>query len=151
MSIIPHNKPDVVNILCSGGFDPIHIGHVDYLEAAAHIGQVIVSLNSDAWLMAKKGYVFMPWGNRATILSALSCVAIVWHVKDDDGTICEALRWWKPDIFANGGDRIKSNPAEHAVCKELGIKEMFNVGGGKIDSSSDLVFDVLDKHPLNGP
>ena len=128
-----------MNILCSGGFDPLHIGHLHYLEAASRKGQVIVALNSDAWLMAKKGYVFMPWRDRAWIITALSCVAMIWSVKDNDGTVCEALRWWKPDIFANGGDRTKANPAEHTVCEELGIKELFNVGGGKIQSSSKLV------------
>ena len=128
-----------MNILCSGGFDPLHIGHVDYLEAAAREGEVIVAVNSDAWLLAKKGYVFMPWGERSWILSALSCVSIIWNVKDDDGTVCEALRYWKPNIFANGGDRTEANPAEHAVCEELGTKELFNVGGNKIQSSSKLV------------
>lgn len=127
------------NILCSGGFDPLHIGHLKYLEEAAAFGQVIVILNSDDWLVAKKGYAFMPWSERAWIITALSCTAMVWHPKDGDGTVCESLRWWKPDYFANGGDRTKANPDEHAVCEELGIKELFNVGGDKIASSSKMV------------
>ena len=94
----------------------------------------------------------MPWGERAEIVGALYCVlGAVYPVEDSDGTVCEALKRLKPNYFANGGDRIEANPAEHAVCKELSIKELFNVGGDKIASSSDLLFDVLDKHPLSGP
>ena len=66
-------------------------------------------------------------------------------VKDDDGTVCEALKWLKPDYFVNGGDRTAANEAEHEVCKELGIRELFSVGGDKIASSSALVDTVCDE------
>lgn len=142
-------------ILCSGGFDPFHVGHLRYLIAAqkaSEWGNVMVALNSDEWLKRKKGYVFMPWDERSQILGSIYCImGAVFPVNDEDGTVSLALRELKPDIFANGGDRTKANLAEHAVCEELGIKELFNVGGDKIASSSDLMFDVLDKHPLNGP
>ena len=127
-------------VMCSGGFDPLHVGHLRYLVAAAKYGIVTVVLNSDEWLVRKKGYVFMPWDQRAEIVGGLFCIFVdVAAVDDDDGTICSALRLIKPDILANGGDRTKPNPAEHEVCKELGIEEIFDVGGGKVASSSKLV------------
>lgn len=126
-------------VLCSGGFDPLHVGHLRLLEAAARIGPVFVALNSDAWLIDKKGYAFMRWPDRRKILDALVCVAGVYPVDDRDGTVCSTLRAAQPNYFANGGDQMVANPAEFAVCKELGIKQIFNVGGGKIASSSELV------------
>ena len=128
-----------LKIMVSGGFDPIHIGHVRMiLEAATH-GEVIVVANSDEWLMRKKGYVFMPWQERAEIIESLQGDIRVEQVDDSDDTVCEALRRLKPDIFANGGDRKGSNTPEVALCEEMGIKLIWNVGGGKIQSSSDLV------------
>ena len=139
-------------VMVSGGFDPLHIGHLNYLREAGKLGTIIVVLNSDEWLMRKKGLVFMPFKERAEIVGALYCVlGAVYTVDDDDDTVCNALWHLKPDIYANGGDRIEAVPAENAVCKELGIEQLFGVGGDKIASSSDLLFDVLDKHPLNGP
>lgn len=126
-------------ILCSGGFDPLHVGHVSYLKAAYKIGEVVVALNSDAWLERKKGYVFMPWKDRAQIVGALFCVNAVYPVDDDDGTICAALRELRPYAHANGGDRTVPSPTEDDVCAELGIKQLFGVGGDKIASSSQLV------------
>jgi len=108
------------------------------LEAATY-GNVIVVANSDAWLMRKKGYIFMPWGERAEILTAVRGVVRVEKVDDTDGTVCEAIRRLKPTYFANGGDRKIDNTPEMDVCKELGVKLLWNIGGGKIQSSSDLV------------
>ncbi len=133
-------------VLVSGGFDPLHIGHLRYLVAAqkaSEWGTVMVALNSDEWLIRKKGYVFMPWNERAEILGSIHCIlGAVFPVNDEDGTVSLALREFKPDIFANGGDRIKANEKEHVVCVELGIKELFNVGGDKMQSSSKLVETV---------
>lgn len=133
-------------VLCSGGFDPLHIGHLRYLRAAASFGAVTVALNSDAWLIAKKGYVFIPWRDRQLILEALSCVARVTAVEDEDGTVCEALRRIGPHYFANGGDRKHPHLAEYMLCQKLGIGELFNVGGGKIASSSALIKAAHDHH-----
>lgn len=126
-------------ILVSGGFDPIHDGHIAMLRSAARNDRVIVALNSDEWLMRKKGYVFMPWHVRATVLLAIRYVDQVVLVDDRDDTVCDALRNIRPDQFANGGDRIEPNEHEHAVCLELGIKELFHIGGDKVRSSSELV------------
>ena len=122
-------------ILCSGGFDPLHDGHLDYLEGSAKYGRVIVALNSDDWLMRKKGWVFMPWNARARLLKALSVVYDVIEFDDEDGTACEALRSIGPKYFANGGDRISANAMELAVCKQFHIEELFGVGGLKVRSS----------------
>ena len=126
-------------VMISGGFDPLHIGHLNMIEAAAELGRVYVALNSDDWLLRKKGYRVMPWGERARILKALRLVTDVIPVNDDDGTVCQALYHLHPHVFANGGDRTTAEPREAAVCKSLGIRQVFNVGGGKIRSSSELV------------
>tara|TARA_R110000751_G_scaffold226031_1_gene327960 strand:- start:326 stop:814 length:489 start_codon:yes stop_codon:yes gene_type:complete len=128
-----------ITVLVSGGFDPAHIGHIRMILEAATYGNVIVVANSDAWLMRKKGYIFMPWTERSELLAAIRGVTNVEHVDDTDGTVCEAIRRLKPTYFANGGDRKTDNTPEMDVCKELGVKLLWNVGGGKIQSSSDLV------------
>lgn len=127
-------------IVCvSGGFDPITNGHTRLIQDAARTGDVVVILNSDAWLMRKKGYVFMPWSQRAEILEAIVGVVGVVPVDDIDGTVCAALKIFKPHYFANGGDRFADNVPEAELCNRLGIKMLFNVGGEKIASSSELV------------
>lgn len=129
--------------MVSGGFDPIHIGHLCLIEQAAKYGDVIVALNSDAWLIRKKGYCFMPYRERARIVAAIHGVGGVVPVDDADGTVCEALRRIRPSFFANGGDRSAPNSKEDEVCRELGITQIFGVGGGKVQSSSKLVQDVI--------
>ena len=126
-------------VVVSGGFDPVHIGHVRLILAAAEYGDVIVVANSDSWLYRKKGFVFMPWDQRKEILEALKGVVRVEWVDDRDETVCEALRRLKPTYFANGGDRKGDNVPEVAVCEELGIEMVWNIGGEKVESSSDLV------------
>ena len=81
----------------------------------------------------------MPFEERCEILRGFRCVYDTTFVEDSDESVCEALRRLKPDYFANGGDRKNTNTPEMAVCKELGIELLWNVGGGKIQSSSDLV------------
>ena len=126
-------------VMVSGGFDPIHVGHVRMILEAAEHGEVIVVANSDDWLMRKKGYVFMPWEERAEIICSIRGVVEVVEVDDSDGTVCEAIDHHRPDIFANGGDRKSDNTPEVSLCRKLGIEMMWGTGGGKIQSSSDLV------------
>jgi cytidyltransferase-like protein len=126
-------------VAVSGGFDPIHHGHIALITDAATFGEVIVILNSDAWLKRKKGYVFMPYEQRQAIAYAIKGVMDVVPVDDDDGTVCKALSLLKPDFFANGGDRFPDNTPEMRVCLDLGIRPIFNVGGDKVASSSDIV------------
>lgn len=128
--------------MCSGGFDPIHIGHLRLLQGARQRGRVLVALNSDAWLVRKKGYFCWPFEERRELLLALQpLVEVVVPTEDADGTVCDVLREWQPHFFANGGDRNlnTSSAAEYEVCQELGIVMLWGVGGGKVRSSSELV------------
>ena len=132
----------VKTICVSGGFDPVHVGHLRMMQDASQYGDVIAIVNSDKWLMRKKGYIFMPFKERCEIIEGFSCVARTSFVEDADNTVCEALRRLKPDYFANGGDRKTDNTPEMQVCAELDIELLWNVGGGKIQSSSTLVNDA---------
>ena len=135
-----------MNIVCvSGGFDPVHVGHVRMIREAAQYGELIIILNNDNWLLAKKGFVFMPEEERKEILLAIDGVyqvMISYHGPcTDDMSVATELRLLHPDIFCNGGDRKEGclPTAEERVCKELGIEMRYNVGGEKIQSSSELV------------
>jgi cytidyltransferase-like protein len=132
-------KKDELVVCVSGGFDPVHIGHLKMMQEAARYGKVVAIVNSDEWLMKKKGYIFMPFEERCEILQGFACVSDTTYVQDDDKTVCEALRRLQPAYFANGGDRKSNNTPEMQVCEELGIELLWNVGGGKIQSSSELV------------
>ncbi len=143
MPLAPIKKKIVVAV--SGGFDPIHIGHIRMFQEAKALGdELVVILNNDNWLRKKKGFVFMAADERAEIIRAIAGVdrvVITAHIKDtDDMSVCAALTKLRPDIFANGGDRWAKNIPEVAVCNELEIKAVFNIGyGGKVQSSSELV------------
>ena len=132
-------------VAVSGRFDPIHVGHVRMIQASALIGDVVVIVNSDEWLNRKKGYSFMPFEERAEIIESIRGVVAVIMADDEDGTVCQTLRELKPDVFANGGDRVNDNTPEGAVCNELGVEMMWNVGGEKIQSSSWLVRDAKQR------
>ena len=134
-----------VVVAVSGGFDPIHIGHVRMFEEAKALGdELVVILNNDHWLAAKKGYAFMPAAERKEVIQALRAVdrvVITKHRPDDpDRSVCAALREVRPDIFANGGDRKLDNVPEVPVCEEIGCRMVFGIGrGGKVQSSSWLL------------
>jgi cytidyltransferase-like protein len=138
----------MTTVAVSGGFDPIHIGHIRLIEDAAKYGDVMVILNSDRWLLEKKGFVFMKAIERTEILLSIRNVKSVVSVHDEDGTVCEALRLYKPDYFANGGDRTLQNSTspEGELCEKLGIKRLYGIGGGKIQSSSQLVKEAKNEH-----
>lgn len=139
MTKLPQTPYDTICV--SGGFDPVHIGHLRMIQEAAQYGQVTVIVNSDEWLMRKKGYIFMPFEERCEIIQGFTGVAETSAVDDNDGTVCEALRRLKPTYFANGGDRKTDNTPEMDVCEEENISLLWNMGGGKIQSSSTLVKD----------
>jgi D-beta-D-heptose 7-phosphate kinase/D-beta-D-heptose 1-phosphate adenosyltransferase len=131
-------------VAVSGGFDPIHIGHIRlFKEAKKLVDKLTVILNNDNWLEKKKGRVFMPQEERKEIIEALECVddvIITAHGKNpEDMSVCRELKEILPDIFANGGDRKKDNVPEVELCKQLGIEMAWNVGGEKIRSSSELI------------
>lgn len=137
-------------VAVSGGFDPIHIGHVRMIREARALGdELVVILNNDNWLLKKKGFVFMPEAERQEIIEALegvSRVVLTKHKPDDeDRSVCESLREIHPDIFANGGDRFADNIPEAILAKELGIELVFGIGrGGKVQSSSWLTANDRD-------
>jgi D-beta-D-heptose 7-phosphate kinase/D-beta-D-heptose 1-phosphate adenosyltransferase len=142
-------------IVVSGGFDPLHIGHVQMIQHAATYGKVFVVINTDEWLIRKKGYAFMPYKERAAILESMSDVEEVWGMRafrksDDDGTVIAALNSIKPDYFANGGDRTKKNVPEQAICDELDIEMLWGIGGeDKPQSSSELVKRAMEQLDAN--
>lgn len=133
-------------IAVSGGFDPVHIGHVRMIRDASRYGDVLVIINSDAWLERKKGYVFMPWKERAEIMGNIKGVRLVTQVDDSDGTVCEALTRHKPDVFANGGDRKENNTPEMDLCDHIGIEMMWCVGGSEKPQSSSWLVDKLKEN-----
>ena len=129
--------------IVSGGFDPIHVGHVELFERAKSMSDELwVILNTDEFLANKKGKSFMPFNERRKIVKSLSVVDIVIPCIDKDQTVCETLRQIKKTapryelFFCNGGDRTsgKDTP-EHKVCKKLGIESVYGLGD-KIQSSS---------------
>lgn len=143
-------RPVVVAV--SGGFDPVHIGHIRMFQEAKKLGdELVVILNNDHWLRNKKGFVFMSEKERKEIIESIrgvDKVVITDHKLGDERSVSRTLRKLKPDIFANGGDRkpYGDPPPEVAVCQELGIKMVYDVGaGGKVQSSSWLVKKVTKK------
>jgi cytidyltransferase-like protein len=132
-------------IAVSGGFDPLHVGHLRMMQEAAQHGLLTVIINSDEWLLRKKGYVFMPWEERAELIESYDFVNQVVKAQDEDRTVVKSLDELRPDIFANGGDRGNINTPEARFCRENNIEMMFGIGGGKIQSSSTMVTDATQK------
>ncbi len=134
-------KNKVVVAVC-GGFDPIHVGHIKHFRDAKKLGDIlVVMLNTDDWLTKKKGYIFMSFEERKEIIESIRYVDKVTPVIDTNGSVAKTLEKLKPDIFAKGGDRTMDNipESEINVCERLGIKIVFGVGGGKVQSSSWLI------------
>lgn len=140
-------------VIVTGGFDPIHSGHIDYINSAAKLGKVVVGLNSDSWLTNKKGKPFMPFDERYAVLSNLKNVEMVIDYDDSDGSSCEAISKVKllyPDnniIFANGGDRTLTNIPELEKFKnDQQISFKFGIGGENKKNSSSWILNEW-KHP----
>jgi cytidyltransferase-like protein len=128
-------------VLVTGGFDPVHSGHISYFKSARALGDMlIVGLNSDEWLERKKGRAFMPWNERLCIVNNLAMVDEVYTFDDEDGSarhFIQQVQAHYPEaelIFANGGDRTAENIPE---MTESGVEFVFGVGGtDKANSSS---------------
>ena len=127
----------MILVVTSGYFDPLHVGHIEYLELAKKLGdKLIVIINNDVQAKLKKSRSFMNEQDRMKIISSLTCVDEVFLSIDKDKTQCKSLEFLKPDIFANGGDRNNDEIPESAICKKLNIKIVDGLGN-KIRSSSD--------------
>jgi D-beta-D-heptose 7-phosphate kinase/D-beta-D-heptose 1-phosphate adenosyltransferase len=129
-------------VAVSGGFDPVHIGHILHFKEAKSLGDhMLVILHSDQWLINKKGFVFMPYEERKAILESIRYVDEVVPAVDDDPSVYKSLEYYKPDVFAKGGDRTEGNlpKCELDICRKHNIKIVYGVGGKKIQSSSELV------------
>jgi len=134
-------------VLITGGFDPVHSGHIAYITAARQLGDsLIVGVNSDEWLRRKKGHEFMPWEERATIIAALHNVDRVINFDDSDNSAKDAIRKVRAIhptaqiIFANGGDRTKENIPEMDLLEEmLHLEFVFGVGGEDKKNSSSWI------------
>lgn len=142
-------------VICSGFLNPVHGGHIDYLEEASRLGDyLIVIVNSDRQVEIKGSTPFMDQKERLKIVQALRCVDLAVVSKSIDGTVCSDLELIHSEftknfqngeaslVFAKGGDRIKGNVPEEEVCEKLGIEIVYGVGGEKITSSSELLEKV---------
>ena len=128
----------LTTVAVSGYFDPIHVGHLEYLQLAKKLGDhLTVIINNNLQAELKKGSTFMDEKDRMEIVAALRCVDEVFLSIDTDKSVCKSLERIKPDIFANGGDRLLDEIPETAVMKKYNIK-MVDGLGSKIRSSSDL-------------
>lgn len=133
-------------VLLSGGFDPYHDGHAKMFQRASEIGEICVILNSDEWLLNKKGKAFMSLLQRADVLNSVKGVEWIWHSKtlndvskDIEDIYNHELYKTRSLIFANGGDRTINNTPEQMICEKLDIPILFGLGGNKTNSSSDLL------------
>jgi cytidyltransferase-like protein len=140
-------------VLVSGGFDPVHSGHIEYFKSAKQLSNyLIVGLNSNEWLIRKKQVYFMSWLERAEIIKNLSIVDEVIAFNDDDETAADAIKIclnkFEEVIFANGGDRGSHNCGEHQIYGENPkVHFKFGVGGiNKLNSSSWIMEDFLHRY-----
>ena len=125
-------------VAISGYFDPIHVGHIEYINNAKKLGDwLIVIVNNNKQCALKKGKHFMDENDRVIIVKNIKTVDEVFLSIDDDKTVCKSLKALNPDVFANGGDRKNYEIPESKVCKENNI-EIIDGLGDKIRSSSDL-------------
>tara|TARA_B100000427_G_scaffold242834_1_gene205765 strand:- start:481 stop:900 length:420 start_codon:yes stop_codon:yes gene_type:complete len=127
-----------ISVAVSGYFDPIHVGHLDYLEHAKKLGdKLVVIVNNNHQCVLKKGKPFMDELDRMRIVKSLGMVDEVFLSVDSDRSVCKSLEEIKPDIFANGGDRANSEIPESTICSKYNIQIIDGLGD-KIRSSSSL-------------
>ena len=134
-------------VLVTGGFDPIHSGHISYFKEAAKLGDwLVVGLNSDEWLTRKKGKPFMPFNEREAVISELRCVDEVIMFDDSDNSAKDAIQkllWYYENemiIFANGGDRGRDNIPEMDLQSDR-LAFVFGVGGNDKKNSSSWILE----------
>lgn len=132
-------------VLVTGGFDPVHSGHIAYFKEARTLGDMlIVGLNSDEWLERKKGRSFMPWNERLCIVNNLAMVDEVYTFDDEDNSACHFIQQVQAHypgnelIFANGGDRTADNIPEMSA---KGVTFKFGIGGNNKKNSSSWILD----------
>lgn len=136
----------MTTVMIAGGFDPLHSGHLDHIERASALargGRLLVVLQSDANLVAKKGYCLLPYSERRAVLRALRWPLEIVPNVDDDGTVNASLALYRPDRYVKGGDRTAQNmaPGEIETCRRLGIELVYGAGD-LLGSSSALGRDV---------
>jgi len=134
-------------VAVSGYFNPLHVGHLNLFKEAKAMGDyLVVIVNNDNQVGLKGSVPFQKESDRVKIVEAIKWVDEAFLSIDRDRTVCESLRAVKPNIFANGGDRNRGNIPEEAICKELNIKMVDGTGGGKIQSSSVLLKNVIENN-----
>jgi len=135
----------MIRVATSGGFDPLHIGHIRLFKEAKKLGdKLIVILNTDDFLLRKKGFVFMSQDERKEVIEGIKWVDEVVLSIDRDQTVCKTLEMLKPDIFAKGGEWTPVNLPEKEVCDRLGIKIVYGLVGN-VQSSTKLALEVVEK------
>lgn len=138
-------------VAVSGGFDPLHIGHIHLIIEAKKLGDhLIVIVNNDDFLIRKKGYYFLSQSERSKIILNVKGVDEVFISHDKDDTVCKSLLSIRPHIFANGGDRKESNVEENIICKKIYCHQIFGVGGFNKENSSSLIIKNFLKRYLQG-
>lgn len=126
-------------VVTSGYFNPLHKGHLALFREAKKLGdELIVIINNDEQVKLKGSKTFMDQNERAEIVSAIKYVDKVIVSIDFDSTVCKTLEALKPDVFAKGGDSTFENIPEFKTCEEMGCRVYIDVGGKKIQSSSEL-------------
>jgi len=138
-------------VIVTGGFDPLHEGHIEYFKAARALGDhLVIGINSDEWLTRKKGAAFQSWKTRESIIKNLKMVTQVIDFDDSDNNAIDAIvktkAYWGPNhhyIFANGGDRTKDNIPEMSVED---VEFAFSVGGDDKMNSSSWILNKWKEH-----
>ena len=136
-------------VVVSGGFDPLHSGHISLFEEAAKYGKVLAIINNDNFLLRKKKYIFMPIAERLKIVSSNQYIEDAFISIDQDDTVCSSIQHlidsgFNIKYFANGGDReTRSDIPESNICFKNSIELIFGVGGGKTQSSSELTQNLF--------
>lgn len=132
-------------VVISGFFNPLHIGHIELMEVAAKYGKLIVIVNNDKQVELKGAIPFQDVQTRCKIVNSIKYVEETYFASDEDETVCQALKFVKPDIFINSGDRTTSNLKELEMCREIGCDVVF-IDLPKKQSSSELIKNAAKEY-----